>query len=352
MKKQPWLFVIGLLLTAGSQTVRASHSASEPAIASALPRGNAQSPAYPNEWKEFKENMEKVHQAFEAHIKGAKNITVPIARKEFEWEVNWDAQQAYCKGIAKAIFSRPRKAQFAWPDAMAARDGVEKVYDAIEKTFPRCQAPKPTTDEIFLLMNLGLPDPLNRGHLRALQSTWRKEAWLDTINRNALGLAYFTAPNYLLKLSFLKGVPPPLFDNGPVGNIRTAVIPTVMWESNYDEDVATGCPVEGSSTLYSVDPTATPGFSSELPTLFLRISGELIPVEFGIYGYRGPYQETSSDVDANRWGRKGQKFLFIRTMKHALSGDWALSALPKDFEISGLPSSEKGVRRACVINFE
>jgi len=316
-----------------------------------LPHGTDEAPAYPEAWYPMRQDFEKLHAAFEKHIDGAKHISIPVAPKEFDWKVDWVAQQAYCKQTADAIFQKPRKAQPAWPDAVAARDGVEHVYEAVGKTFPRCKARTDSTDQILQRMSLSLPMPLNRNHMDSVREGWEPQSWLKNLNKIKLGIGYFTGPSYLVEFFFVPAEELVGPQNHPKFSRRAPDAPVLQWDTSFGVDAKTGCSTDAALAGPSQDPSNDLGYIDYLPTIFLSIADELIAVEFGAYAYRNQSTEQVSKHTFDRWGRKNEKFLLVNSFRHGFTRDWALSPPVGDRIGEMDPYPDRGIHRACVINF-
>jgi len=317
------------------------------------PRGTAQAPAYPEAWHAFRQKMEAVHASFLEHIKDAKQVDVPIAPEEFTWKVDWKAQQTYCRRIADAIFSRPMKAQLAWPDAMAARDGAEHVYQALGKTFPRCRTTRRrSTDDTLMLINLDFPEPLTRETLQYAQENWKVERWVDPRYDIPYVLGYFTGERFLIDLKFAGPADAERTADDAGSAARTANPPILEWSSMYGEDKKTGCPTQSTAAGPDKDPSQVGGGSYSLPTAFLRFEGEVLPVEFGTYAYRDWSSFPSFTKKNYRWGDQGSKLLFVKSLSQGFGLNWALSPVDEEVLDQKFPRNFYGVHRSCVINFK
>jgi hypothetical protein len=298
---------------------------------SQLPRGTANAPAYPKQWKKFLDNWNEVNRVFKTHIAGARNISIPTNPREFKWKINWAAQQAYCKSIAQAIFEEPQRFEFALPDVIAARDGVEAAYDAIGNSYPKCTAPGNPVygPESFR------PATPSRKNILVEQSQWTPEQWRDPEfakkRGGSLSLGYLVGDDYLLRFSFYD-----YFDMSKGHSdwwknmIRQPKAPRTHWsrEPTISRNPANGCPAtDGGSAGTNVEPTAGQGFGDWMPGVILSIDGYPVPLEFGVYGYNGTEPPPPSFPTTDRWGKRGQKFLFVRSLQHDFWGDWSLVSL-------------------------
>lgn len=333
-----------------------SAEVSPPPAESPLPRGTAEAPAYPEQWKKFLDNWNEVNRVFKTHIAGARNISIPINPREFKWKIDWEAQQTYCKSIAKAIFEEPQRVELPLPDAIAARDGVEAVHAAIGRSFPKCTIPVPVWSgpEAMRRIAAGLPVPSTRQGVLFKQSLWNPQKWRGRANAS-MGVGYFIADDYLLEYSWHEYED--IFhgreqDRKP--QIRQPLAPRAgWWGPDSHADLVNGCPAnEGGPGGPSFEPTAAQGFAEWLPTIFLRIDGYPVPVEFGVYGYNGTEPPPFKQLPLDRWGNRGQKFLFVKSLQHDLWGDWAMSPLPADFAYEDENHTGTGLYKACVINFD
>lgn len=161
--------------TLGAACLLLSLLSSMPALSAETTRprpAETSAPAYPEAWQHFLADWAQVKQNFLAHIAGAQHITIPTNPKEFEWEIDWAAQQAYCQSIAQAIFSEAQRVEFPLPDAIAARDGTQATYNAIGRAFPRCTTPKPNTDQMLQEAISGQPRRPTRESLLNEQESW------------------------------------------------------------------------------------------------------------------------------------------------------------------------------------
>ncbi len=72
--------------------------------------------------------MNKLNSLFTAHVDGARNVTIPIAPEDFNWPIDWDKQQAYCKDVWKALtVERDKRLKLLGePTLSVYRDGEEK----------------------------------------------------------------------------------------------------------------------------------------------------------------------------------------------------------------------------------
>jgi hypothetical protein len=146
--------------------------------------------------------------------------------------------------------------------------------------------------------------------------------------------------------------------------IRQPKAPHVHWgrEARPRPNSTNGCPAhDGGSGGPNFEPTAGQGLGDWMPAVFLRIDGYPMPVEFGVYTYNGfiDFPPDSPAVKAkhaylstDRWGKRGQKFLFVRSLQHDFWGDWSMEGRPKAFADEDENHTMTGQYRSCVINFD
>jgi hypothetical protein len=303
---------------------------------SSPPSGLATSPADPEMWREFLGDWAELKANFLEHIKGARNISIPIAPNEFDWKVDWEAQQRYCRRIADAIFGDPQRIDFPLPDVMAVRDGVAATYEALGRAFPKCVTPRPGTDEMLRNIVRGEKGRPTRRFIDFFRDNWRPEKWRgETAIKSRL--AYLIGDDYVLKYSYDRSEPYEAL--------------TTVWWAHYRPDPLNGCPSESKSGP-TIALAAVPPYAYFRPSILIKVDDHPVPVDFGTYSYPGTEDMQEWVVKDRRWGRAGQKYLVVRSLQHDFWRDWALGALPPEFKHEDENHTRTGLYSACFINFD
>jgi hypothetical protein len=326
---------LALLVLYGCTTqIQSTPSAQPPAAPENVP--------YPEQWQAFLADWSETKQMFLDHIAGAQNITIPINEKEFDWKVDWAAQQKYCKRIAQIIFEQPQHMEMPLPDVIPARDGIAATYAAIGKAFPKCTKLERNTKQFPPPPDYYFP---TRERILGEQYNWRPERWAKKIKGEGyVEKAYFIGDDYFIPYSFNRDPEntPPLF---------------TFWTAANHPHPINGCPDGGGKEGLSGDPTAAVGTGRRFrPTIFLKIDNYPVPVQFGVYSYVGTDYEITprpaSKPSVFRWGRTGQRYLVVKSLQHDLWGDWARSPLPAGFGDEDENHTRTGLYSDCVINFD
>lgn len=368
---KPWVALVQML-AAAAFCIGPSHVvAAQPAE----PNGNlptvgqsteSMQVAHPKEWAEFLVLHERLQRYFQDHIRGATNITVPMATKEFKWRVNWKAQQAYCKDLAQAIFSRSPRVTYPLPDVIAARDGALAVHDAIGKTFPRCPKYEPgKTDPLQSWVrdaNRQLRGQKPVEELPTRKAIDREQSYWD-INRKTflqgaqLTTGYFFGIDYLLSIDLQETFVDDERKDRSEDWLpsRPAGVPAMYVSADRHAHRLNGCPEDRNSmSAPNIEPTSWQAGSQFMPAQVIKFDGIPAMIEFGTYPYNGYKIDSRQELfpALERWGLKGQRFLFVRPMHHDLWRDWAVGGQPKNFEHKDENHRPDGLYRACVINFD
>lgn len=329
--------VLGLLLVC---TAAGSWAAQAPAGVAAdpsfPPSGSATSLANPEMWREFLGDWAELKANLLEHIKGARNISIPIAPNEFDWKVDWEAQQRYCRRIADAIFGDPQRIDFPLPDVMAVRDGVAATYEALGRALPKCVTPEPGTDERLRRIVSGAKKRPTRWSIDSMRRNWLPEKWRG---RTAIEsrLAYLIGDDYVIEYSY---------DRSEPYEVLTAV-----WRALYRPDPLNGCP-SGDKSGPTMALTAAPPYAYFRPSILIKVDDHPVLVDFGAYSYPGTEDMQEWVVKDRRWGRAGQKYLIVRSLRHDFWLDWALSAAPPNVDDEDENHTKTGLYSACFINFD
>lgn len=330
-----WVLVL-LLVCMAAGSYAAQIPASVIAEPPSLPSGSATSPVNPEMWREFLGDWAELKANFLEHIKGARNISIPIAPNEFDWKVDWEAQQRYCRRIADAIFGDPQRIDFPLPDVIAVRDGVAATYEALGRALPKCVTPEPGTDERLRRLVKREKAWPTRWSIDVMQRNWLPEKWRG---RTAIKsrLAYLIGDDYVLEYSYDRSEPYEVL--------------TTVWRALYRPDPLNGCPSRDKDGP-TIDPTTALGYGYFHPSILVKVDGHPVPVDFGVYSYRGAEDIQESLAKDRRWGRAGQKYLIVRSLRHNFWLDWALSAPPPNVDDEDENHTRTGLYSACFINFD
>ena len=57
-----------------------------------------------------------------------------------DWEIDWKAQQQFCRAVADVIFKTPEKIEFAKPDFSFSRDDTSLYIEMNKKAYPKCKS--------------------------------------------------------------------------------------------------------------------------------------------------------------------------------------------------------------------
>lgn len=272
-------------------------------------------------WELEQKIVAQRRQEFLAFIGRATNIDTPIAPKQFSWEIDWDAQQAYCKDIADALFKNRSRLSFPEPDFSQFRDPVDKLLPVLDRAMPSCKTDRWRKDKRYYV-----------GRVLGQQEA-AAEGRLSTSPAGNEGERYYASDDGLIR-----------------ENVRFSTDDIVF---HFDGNTPVGCPdLDIAAVDLGDEPyvaTSSPGRFTK--TILFAVDGKLT---IAVFGRRSadPYESQKPFFGAN------QGFVFAHGLKENLYKYFALTEPESGLVAQGGYSSEDPERGhpyhpyGCFINFD
>jgi hypothetical protein len=276
-----------------------------------------------------------VREHFIAHLNRASNVEAPrVDSAEFDWKIDWKAQQAYCNNVVDALFKHPERLSFPQkPDATLLRDGPEKVLKVLNKAFNKCEVPQVKTKGGIV-----------GGRMSEIEASRAQlSQTLDKHPDRFWNVEYYVADNFWISVAHSSKPAPGLRGDSEIGYSAGDPCPSKRYTTQLQYSV---------ERYWSLDMRTVLGLIDGQPAVFM----------FGIYGRvhlqsGGGWTDVpeTSWSEGKRFGQPGQGFVFVDGLNADLYHNWAQSPVEPHILTAGIPARPYDDGRhllACVINFD
>ena len=293
---------------------------------------------------------------FFEHIAGVRNIRVAKSATAFNWDINWPAQQKYCRKLSAEIFVK-KDITFPEPIFRSTRGTTRQLKEILDAAV----APRRCRDLVSsaaFSFTPSKPDDVIGTNIdakgwegytfRAYSERMRDRAniYVEMLNPNATGRVDVNA-----------------FD-GPVPESKIMVHGFSIYQEKDDgRDPATeNLPDQGCYAADRFHALGYPADRSALQRVLLaRVAGRIVALEFGTYsgerfpGFRDMYAHKSIGDVSSLNGRAGEGYVLVKEVEKEFSRYWAVMSAGETFGGYGQPidlqSLEDAYAYSCIFNF-
>ncbi|WP_075257104.1 hypothetical protein [Herbaspirillum camelliae] len=293
---------------------------------------------------------------FFEHIAGARNIRVAKSATAFNWDINWPAQQKYCRKLSAEIFA---KKDITFPE-------------------PIFRSTRGTTRQLKEILDAAVA-PRRCGNLVSWAAYSFSPSAPDVVigtNINTRGWDGYTFRVYsermrdraniyveLLKPDATDQIDPHGVD-GPVPDSKIRVNGFSIYQDKNDggNPASERSPARG---CYGDDPFEALGYPSDRSVLqkvlLARVGGRMMALEFGTYsrerfpGFHDMNIHKSIGDVSSLNGRAGEGYVLVKEVEKEFSRYWSVISAGETFggyeQPIDLQSMEDGYAYSCIFNF-
>lgn len=294
---------------------------------------------------------------FFAHIAGARNIKVAKSATAFNWDINWSAQQKYCRRLSEEIFVK-KDIAFPEPIFRSTRGTTRQLKEVLDAAVAptRCSdlassaAFSFSPSELDVVIGTNINTPGWDGY------TFR--AYSERIRDRTNIYVELLKPEGTGKID-------PHGVDGPVPESRIMV----YGFSIYPDENKRGKSVPENSSVrrcYPADSFYAMGYPSDRSTqqkvLLSRVGGRIVALEFGTYsrekfpGFHDMNGHKSIGDVSSLNGRAGEAYVLVKEVEKEFSRYWSVTGAGETFggyeQPIDLQSMEDAYAYSCIFNFK